>query len=303
MDNFIQRLLQMGVTVKESRGRFSYLTADRTRPITSRKLGDDFSKEAIQSRIKVNMESNRKAPTLKLPTKEQSQISSFPYHGKTTSQNPRKPQTIQQRIAADQKISRMVDLDKKREEGKGEGYINWGKSFNLKRQAKTLSYFNKHGFSSPEAMEAAYQAVASQRLDLSHRLNALDQRIREKKDLQKHLRSYRAGKEVYAEYQSIRNEKKRNAYYEQHRTSIVLTEAAIAFFKKQNMTKLPSDKKVQDEIEALIQAKNALYQEYRAAKEKEQELRTATLNMQQMLGQRQEHPMRKQPGKNNPTYQ
>ena len=121
--------------------------------------------------------------------------------------------------------------------------------------------------------------------------------------MQNHLRSYRKGKEIYTEYQSIRNEKKRNAYYEQHRASIVLTEAAIAFFKKQNMTKLPSDKKVQVEIEALIQEKNTLYQEYRAAKEKEQELRTVTLNMQQMLGQTQAHPARKQPGKNNPTYQ
>ena len=121
--------------------------------------------------------------------------------------------------------------------------------------------------------------------------------------MQNHLRTYRKGKEIYTEYQPIRNEKKRNAYYEQHRTSIVLTEAAIAFFKKQNMTKLPSDKKVQDEIEALIQEKNALYQEYRVSKEKEQELRTVTLNMQQMLGHTQTHPTRKQPGKNNPTYQ
>ena len=69
------------------------------------------------------------------------------------------------------------------------------------------------------------------------------------------------------------------------------------------MKKLPSVQKVQDEIEALIQEKNTLYQEYRAAKEKEQELRTVTLNMQQMLGHTQAHSARKQPGKNNPTYQ
>lgn len=303
MDDFIQRLLQMGVTVKESRGRFSYLMADRTKPITSRKLGDDFSKEAVIARIKVNVERKRESPILQSPIKEQPSISPFTHQSKTTSPKPRKPQKIQQRIAADQKISRMIDLEKKREEGKGEGYINWGKSFNLKQQAKTWSYFNKHGFSSPDEMEAAYQAAAGLRLDLSHRLNALDQQIRGKKDLQNHLQSYRKGKEIYTEYQSIRNEKKRNAYYEQHRTGIVLTEAAIAFFKKQNMTKLPSDKKVQDEIEALIQEKNALYQEYRAAKEKEQELRTVTLNMQQMLGHSQAHPARKQPAKNNPTYQ
>ena len=303
MDDFIQQLLQMGVTVKESRGRFSYLTADRNKPITSRKLGDNFSKEVILAQIKTNVDSKLKTPILKSPTKEQPSISSSPRQGKPASQNPCKPQTIQQRIAANQKISRMVNLEKKREEGKDEGYINWGKSFNLKQQAKTLSYFNEHGFTTPEEMDAAYRAATSQRLDLAQQLNALDQRIREKKELQKHLRSYRTGKEIYAEYQSIRNEKKRNAFYEQHRSSIVLTKAAVTFFKKQNMTKLPSDKKVQDEIEALIQEKNTLYQEYRTAKEKEQELRTVTLNMRQMLGRTQEPPARKQPGKNNPTYQ
>ena len=44
-DEFSFLLLREGVTVKESRGRLSYLTPDRTKPITARKLGDDFDKE------------------------------------------------------------------------------------------------------------------------------------------------------------------------------------------------------------------------------------------------------------------
>ena len=41
-DEFSSLLLREGVTVKESRGRLSYLTPDRTKPITARKLGDDL---------------------------------------------------------------------------------------------------------------------------------------------------------------------------------------------------------------------------------------------------------------------
>ena len=37
-DEFSSLLLREGVTVKESRGRLSYLTPDRTKPITARKL-------------------------------------------------------------------------------------------------------------------------------------------------------------------------------------------------------------------------------------------------------------------------
>ncbi len=43
-EDFSGKLLQQGVTVKESRGRLSYLTPDRTKPITARKLGDDFDR-------------------------------------------------------------------------------------------------------------------------------------------------------------------------------------------------------------------------------------------------------------------
>ena len=42
-EDFSGKLLQQGVTVKESRGRLSYLTPDRTKPITARKLGDDLT--------------------------------------------------------------------------------------------------------------------------------------------------------------------------------------------------------------------------------------------------------------------
>ena len=46
-DEFSSLLLREGVTVKESRGRLSYLTPDRTKPITARKLGTDFDKAAV----------------------------------------------------------------------------------------------------------------------------------------------------------------------------------------------------------------------------------------------------------------
>lgn len=44
---FATLLLQEGFTVKESRGRLSYLTPDRTKPITARRLGDDFDRDAV----------------------------------------------------------------------------------------------------------------------------------------------------------------------------------------------------------------------------------------------------------------
>ena len=47
-DEFSSLLLREGVSVKESRGRLSYLTPDRTKPITARKLGDDFDRDVYK---------------------------------------------------------------------------------------------------------------------------------------------------------------------------------------------------------------------------------------------------------------
>lgn len=49
MEEFQKKLLaQYGIEVHESRGRFSYLTPDRNKPIADRKLGTDFEKEFIE---------------------------------------------------------------------------------------------------------------------------------------------------------------------------------------------------------------------------------------------------------------
>ena len=53
-DEFSSLLLREGVTVKESRGRLSYLSPDRTKPITARKLGDDFDKAAVLALLTQN---------------------------------------------------------------------------------------------------------------------------------------------------------------------------------------------------------------------------------------------------------
>ena len=49
------------IALTESRGRFSYRTAGRTKPITSRKLGDDFSKENILAVLAENAERQKTA--------------------------------------------------------------------------------------------------------------------------------------------------------------------------------------------------------------------------------------------------
>src|SRR5699024_3001049 len=62
LEDFTAQLLQEhGITPPESRGRFSYRTPGRTKPITSRKLGDDFSKENVLAVLAQNAKRQKTA--------------------------------------------------------------------------------------------------------------------------------------------------------------------------------------------------------------------------------------------------
>ena len=51
-EEFRKLLLEEGISVKESRGRFSYITADRTKPITSR-ITEVISKNKVKRHVRV----------------------------------------------------------------------------------------------------------------------------------------------------------------------------------------------------------------------------------------------------------
>ena len=78
-EDFSSLLLREGVAVKESRGRLSYLTPDRTKPITARKLGDDFDRAAVLAVLEQNAAR---------ATEKAAAILEYPRRGKSRGQRP-----------------------------------------------------------------------------------------------------------------------------------------------------------------------------------------------------------------------
>ena len=128
-DEFSSLLLREGVTVKESRGRLSYLTPDRTKPITARKLGDDFDKAAVLALLTQN--AHRAAEQTKA-------IPEYPAAVKKPLQGEKAAKTT----PADNTLQRMVDREAKRAEGKGVGYDRWAAKHNLKQMAATVTAYH-----------------------------------------------------------------------------------------------------------------------------------------------------------------
>ena len=272
-EDFSGKLLQQGVTVKESRGRLSYLTPDRTKPITARKLGDDFDRAAVLETLTQNAQNAARAAETSAPKQEYPRsIKDRLQRGKAAINAPKQDS-----------VQRMVDREAKRAEGKGIGYDRWAAVHNLKQMAATMSVYEESGFSSPEELEAALAAASAELNSVHAELKAVESTLREKKDLQKQLLAYIKTKPARDGLKAQKTEKARRNYREQHESDFIIAEAATRFFKAQGISKLPASKALQTEIEQLTKEKNALYNEYREKKENVRELQTVKGNLDKIL--------------------
>lgn len=270
-DEFSALLLREGVTVKESRGRYSYLTPDRTKPITARKLGTDFDKPAALALFAEN--------AARAAQKEQGR-QEYPAAVFKRPEGQKPPKMTPNTDSP----QRLVDIQKKLSEGKGKGYEKWAAVFNLKQMAKTLTYLNEHGFSNPEEVEAALAAAISGQHAAGEKLKKLESKITANKELMRQTAVYRKTKPVY---EGLKKAKKPEQYREQYRADLTLYEAAVRHFREQGLTKLPAVSRLQADNEAMISEKNSLYTDYRAQKAKAAELQKVKSNLAAILRQEQ----------------
>ncbi len=272
-EQFSTLLLRQGISVKESRGRLSYLTPDRTKPITARKLGDDFDRAAVLARLEQNAHRvvEERAAALKADKNA---------HKRSVMERLHEKQTIVQNNG----IQRTVDIAAKRAEGKGVGYERWAKVHNLQQMAKA-KFLLDTGFSSQDELDTA---VATSQADLQSTraaLKTIEAEIAEKKELQKWVISYSKTRDVRDGLKNIKSEKKRAEYRAAHDSEFIIADSAVRYFKSHGITKIPSYKALQAEIEQLIADKNAVYTTYREQQSRYKELATIQHNLAELHGE------------------
>src|SRR5699024_10840226 len=226
-------------------------TAGRTKPISSRKLGDDFSKEKVLAVLAENAERKK---TSKL-------YSSDPHPDR---------------------ISRLIDIQAKLDAGKGAGYEHWAKIFNLKQLAKSMALFSRYNLNSEEELDVRVTELQEKRDESLKVVKDLENRIKANQELSRHVLAYVQNKKLA---QQIKTAKNPEVFREQHRAELTAYQAAAAYFKAQKVTKMPSLKQLETEREQLISEKARFYEAYREAKKAWIELSTAQHNLASMLRQ------------------
>ena len=249
----------------------SYLTPDRTKPITARKLGDDFDRAAVLARLEQNAHRvvEERAAALKADKNAPKRSVMERLHEKQT-------------LVQNNGIQRTVDIEAKRAEGKGVGYERWAKVHNLKQIAKAYAIYEQYDFSSQEELDSAVAAAQANMQKSYAELKAFDPKIAEQKTLQDWILKYVKTKDVCKGINAIKKEKDRAAYRQKHEADFIIYESARRYFDTQGIKKLPTNATIRAEIQRLIAEKNAAYNTYCADKERFKELQTIQHNLAEL---------------------
>ena len=240
-EDFSDRLMQQyGIAVKESRGCLSYLPAGRTKFIRAKHLGDKFDKAAVLATLQANAE--RKPKVQSKPTN----------------------------------LAKLIDIQAKLTEGKGIGYECWAKKFNLKAMSQTLILLQEKDLLNEDDLNQRIAELETKYHDSLAVVKDLEGRMKANKELRYHVTAYANAKSVA---QQLKTAKRPAVFEEQHRAELTAYRAAAAYFKANNLTKLPSPKKLEAEYAQLASEKATFYEQYKEAKEELLKLKTAKQNV------------------------
>ena len=158
-----------------------------------------------------------------------------------------------------------------------------------------LSYFceAKAILSSPEELDEACSAAYAAMQESLAWLKQVEKTLNGKKELQRQVLAYSKTRPVRDGLKQQKNAKAKAAYRQKHESDFIIADAAARYFRENGISKLPSYKSLQAEIESLIKEKNSGYNDYRAKREEYRRLQTVKGNIDQIL-HRERKPVKRQ---------
>ena len=174
----------------------------------------------------------------------------------------------------------IIDIQAKLREGKGIGYEQWAKKYNLKQIAKSVAYLQEHGLTSYDELADKADAATKRYLELSEKIKSAERRMAEISVMRTHIINYSKTRNIYIAYRKSGYSKR---FLEEHEADILLHRAAKKHFDEQKMTKLPTVRELQSEYAALLAEKKAAYSDYRSARDEMRELATAKANVDSLM--------------------
>ena len=181
-----------------------------------------------------------------------------------------------------ERASLLVDIQAKIAAGKGGGYAQWAKVFNVKQMAKTLLYLQEHGIKRREDLNTRADIASEKLSTLNERIKKIDARIAEITELRGQIVAYAKTRKSFDEYKASCYSRK---FFDAHADEIEQHRAAKRYFSEHYTGKLPKMKDLNAEFDKLAAEKRAVYAEYRAIRDEHRDLLVHRHNVETFLGE------------------
>lgn len=264
------------VTLKISRGRFSYLHPDRSKPITGRNLGTHYEEKYLLPLFEKNAD-YQIPDTAPEPSSPEHRNSSAPLISR-----PEGKTELPTFVFIKSDLRLVVDLQQCVKAQQNQAYAQKVKLSNLQQMAKTVAYVQEHGYDSLEDLQSAFTESQSQTAEMRKALRSTEQELKEINEQIHYTGQYLANKSVYSQFLKTKNKKQ---FRQEHQAEITLYETARKILQeKSDGKRLPSMKTLKAEKEKLTVLKNSQYKAYQNLHSYEKELKTVCTNVDMILG-------------------
>lgn len=249
-EDFLRIMLEKyQITVKESRGRWSYLPPGRKQPIRGRMLGDDYEKEAVLKSIAMIEEKQNEAKNVQSNTLKPE---------KDKHPNP----VISTKIPDIGEIGNLVDIEHNQKAKESEAYMQWAKIHNLQEQSKTFNYMSEHGLLYGSQLDEELKRLQTAYDQAKTEMKETEKQLREINRSLRLLGQYYQTKKVYQAYRKSSHKKN---YREEHRSELTLYDAAVKELQLiYGDEKFPSIQDLKKVKIKLSSQKSEQYENYRA---------------------------------------
>ena len=247
------------IVVTESRGRWSYLPEYRKRPITSRRLGEDYSKESIERFI-----SQRLLELRQQKAKEQAaQAAPEKKAAKKPTQEPKPTRPIIETVVT----GRIIDLNDPKIQS-SYSLTQWAKIQNLKTMSMSFNYLTENHLLNLDDLQATIEDHKQDFNHDTHRLLRVEKNLKECNGLLKHLGLYHKYRPLYEQYLKTRKSPK---FREKNIREILLYEGAVKYLREyqqaHHVSSVPNYQSLKEAKVRLTAQQQELYERRRRLKD------------------------------------
>lgn len=278
-----------GVTLKISRGRYSYLHPERTKPITGRKLGEDFRETALRPVFAKNAKRSRLDIAGRSEKQSSPVVRNKPQERKADAPASKKKDRMVQTTI----VARLQENQQKIKEHP-RAYERKVQVNKLKESAEALAYMQEHGYPSEASLKAAYDYARQKTAATKQKLDAINADITALNAQIHYIGQYLSRGKLYKAFLNAKNKKQFRAKYKK---PLEEYESARSWLQKQSKDgtlpsykfiasdagRFPLPKKLKEVRDEQIAVRNPIRQRYNENKKREKELRSIYKKAEELL--------------------